>query len=103
MINLDKCSGSCNAVDGLSTTIYGPSKTKDIDVKVFNMITGINEDKTLIKHISCDCKCKFNSTTCNSNKNVIMTHANTTVKSFIHAKKIMVGILAQIFVRIVTI
>ena len=38
MINLDKCGESCNAVDGLSTTIYGLSKTKDIDVKVFNMI-----------------------------------------------------------------
>ena len=23
------------------------------------MITGINESKTLINHISCECKCKF--------------------------------------------
>ena len=38
------------------------------NVKVFNIITRINEPKTLIKHISCDCKCKFNSTTCNSNQ-----------------------------------
>ena len=33
------------------------------------MITRINEAKTLVKHISCDCKCKFNSTTFNSNQN----------------------------------
>ena len=32
------------------------------------MITRIKEAKTLVKHISCDCKCKFNSTTCNSNQ-----------------------------------
>ena len=32
------------------------------------MITRINEGKTLIKHISCDCKCRFNSTKCNSNQ-----------------------------------
>ena len=25
----------------------------------FNMITGINGLKTLTKHISCECKCKF--------------------------------------------
>ena len=30
------------------------------------MITNENETKTMTKHISCDCKCKFNSTTCNS-------------------------------------
>ena len=62
MINLDKCSGSCNTVDDLSTKVRVPSKTKDITVKVFIMRTKINEAKTLIKHISCDCKCKFKST-----------------------------------------
>ena len=51
--------------DNLSTKICVPSKTKDVNLKVFNMITKINEAKTLVKHISCDCKCKSNSTTCN--------------------------------------
>ena len=32
------------------------------------MITGINELKTLTKHISCECKCKFDGRKCNSNK-----------------------------------
>ena len=32
------------------------------------MITGINESKTLTKHISCQCKCKFDGTKCKSNK-----------------------------------
>ena len=41
-------------------------KTKDINVKVSNMITNKNLAKIMTKHISCDCKCKFNSTTCNS-------------------------------------
>ena len=31
------------------------------------MITRINQAKTLVKHILCDCKCKLDSTTCNSN------------------------------------
>ena len=34
---------------------------------VFNMITGINESKTLTKHI-CKCKCKFDGRKCNSNQ-----------------------------------
>ena len=32
------------------------------------MITRIHEAEPLVKHISCDCKCKFNSTTYNSNQ-----------------------------------
>ena len=32
------------------------------------MITGINESKTLIKHVSCECKCKLNGTKCNSSQ-----------------------------------
>ena len=43
-------------------------KTKDANFKVFSMTTRIHEDKTLIKHISCDFKCKFNSATFNSNQ-----------------------------------
>ena len=37
-------------------------------VKAFNMITNKNKAKTMTEHISYGCKCKFNSTTCNSNQ-----------------------------------
>ena len=65
MVSLDKCNGSCNV---LSPIICVPKETKDINVKVFNMITNKNEAKTIAKHTLCDYKCKFSSTTCNSNK-----------------------------------
>ena len=32
------------------------------------MITGINESKTLTKHILCECKCKFDGTKCKSSQ-----------------------------------
>ena len=60
MVSLDKCNGSCNV---LSTKICVPKKTKDINVKAFNMITNKNEVKTMTKHIQYYyCKCKLNST-----------------------------------------
>ena len=31
------------------------------------MITGINESKTLTKHLSSDCKCRSDGTKCKSN------------------------------------
>ena len=61
-ISLDKCTGICNV---LSPKICATKETKDINVKVFNMITSKSEAKEMTKHISCYCKCKFNSTTCN--------------------------------------
>ena len=61
MISLDKCTGSCNI---LSSKICVPKK--NVNVKAFNMITNKNEAKVMTEHIPCDCKCKFNSTTCNS-------------------------------------
>ena len=43
-------------------------KTEDLNLSVFNMITGINESKTLTKQILCKCQCKFNGIKCKSNQ-----------------------------------
>ena len=64
-ISLDKSNGSCNVLYPKKCV---PKKTKDIKVKVFNMITNKNEAKSMTKHVSCNCNYKFNSTTCNSNQ-----------------------------------
>ena len=47
---------------------YGFQRKKVVNIKAFNMITKKNEAKTMAKHISRDCKCKFNSTTCSLNQ-----------------------------------
>ena len=65
MISLDKCSGCCIV---LFPKICVLKETKDVNVKAFNTKTNKNEAKKMIKHILCDCKCKFNSRTCNSNQ-----------------------------------
>ena len=39
-------------------------QNKDLNLSVFSMITRINELKTLTKHISCECKCKFDGRKC---------------------------------------
>ena len=77
---------------------YVISKTKDINVKAFNIITRINEPKTLIKHISCDAniivQCVIGI------KNWIIKHVSVNVKIIVRAKKIF-GILAHALVRII--
>ena len=67
-VKLDRCVGSCNTLNNLSNKVYVPNKTEDLNLSIFNIITGINESKTLTKYISCECKCKFDGTKCNSNQ-----------------------------------
>ena len=52
----------------LSNKVYVPNKTEDLNLSVFNMITGVNESKTLTKHISCESKCRFDRRKCNSDQ-----------------------------------
>ena len=42
-INLDRCAGSCNTLHDLSNKVCVPNKTEDLNLNVFDMITGINE------------------------------------------------------------
>ena len=72
MSKLDRCVGSCNTPNNLSNKVCVPSKTS-LNLTVFNVITGINESKTLAKHISCECKCRFDV------KNVIQIHSGIMI------------------------
>ena len=44
------------------------NKTEDLNQSVLNMIAEINESKSLTKHISCKCKCRFDGRKCNSDQ-----------------------------------
>ena len=51
VFKLDRCVGSCNTLNDLSNEACVPNKRVDLNLSVFNMITGINESKTLTKHM----------------------------------------------------
>ena len=59
------------------------------------MITGINELKILTKHISCECKCRFDGKNVIPINGGITINVNMSLKKFIYMKKIMFGILLQ--------
>ena len=73
--------GSCDALIDLSNKVFVPNKTEDLNINVFSMITGINESKTL-KHISCECNCKFKDRKCNldNDNNGIAINVDMSVK-----------------------
>ena len=49
-VNLDRCMGGFNTLNDLSNKVCVPSKIEDLNLSVFNMITGINESKILTKY-----------------------------------------------------
>ena len=51
-VTLDRCVGSCDALNDLSNKVCAPNKSEDLNLNVFSMITGINESKASRKHIS---------------------------------------------------
>ena len=67
-IKLDRCVGGCNTLNELSNKLCVQNNTEDLNLIVFNVITVINVSKTLTKHISCECKCKFYGRKCISNQ-----------------------------------
>ena len=67
-VKIDRCVRSCNTLNDLCNKVCVLNKTDDLNLSVFNMITGINESKIIIKHISGECKCKVDGRNCNSNQ-----------------------------------
>ena len=99
MISLNKYTGSCNV---LAPKVFVPKETKDMNVKTFNTITNNDEGKAMTEQISCDFKCKVNSTTCNSNQKWDNKTCQCECKDYHDCEKIIVGIQTRVFVRMVS-
>ena len=57
---VNKCGGSCNNIDDPYARACVPNKVKNMNVIVFNLISGINETKYLVQHESCEYECRLN-------------------------------------------
>ena len=79
--SFDRCNGSCNTLDDLSSIECVLNKTEDENLNVFNTIKIINELKTLIKHISCDCNANLMVRDVIQNKTAITINGDTNVKN----------------------
>ena len=46
VVNSDRYNGICSTLNYPSNRIYVPNKIKEVNLSIFNMITGTNESKT---------------------------------------------------------
>ena len=65
-IKTSKCSGSCNNINDPYAKMCVPDVVKNLNVKVFNLMSRTNETRHIEWHETCKCKCRFNSSVCNN-------------------------------------
>ena len=88
-----------NTFNDLSNKVSLPNKTEDSNLSMLNIITGIDESRTLTKHVSCQCKCKFDGRRYNLNYWKNNENANVSVKNIMYVQKIMLSILLHVLVK----
>ena len=64
-IKVDRCIRSCNNITNPYSKVCLPDITKNVTVKVFNLISQQNEMKEISFHKSCRCDCLLNKSVCN--------------------------------------
>ena len=65
-IKVNKCSGSCNNINDPYAKLCIPDIIENINVKVFNLMSRINETRQIIWYETCKCVCRLISAVCNS-------------------------------------
>ena len=63
---VNKCSGSCDTLDNPMTILCVPNIIKRINMIVYNFLMRLNETRNVLRHESCKCICRLNSSVCNS-------------------------------------
>ena len=64
-IKVNKCSGDCNTINDPMAKLCVPDIVKDINIKVFNMLSRINDTRKIVWHETCKCICRLTSAICN--------------------------------------
>ena len=64
-IKVNKCGGSCNGINDPYAKLCVPDIIKNINVKVFNLMSRINEARYIICHETCKCICRLTASVCN--------------------------------------
>ena len=65
-IKVNKCSGSCSNINDPYAKLCVPDIVKNINVKVLNLMSRINETREIIWHETCKCICRLTLAVCNS-------------------------------------
>ena len=60
-IKTNKCSGNCNNINDPYSKICVPDIIKNLNVKVFNLMSRTNETRHIEWHETCKCECRLDA------------------------------------------
>ena len=63
---VNNSSGSCNNINNPYAKLCVPDIVKNINVKVFNLMSWTHQTKDIEWHENCKCKCRLDSSVCNN-------------------------------------
>ena len=65
-VKISKCSWRCNNINDPYAKMCISDVVKNIDLKVFNLISKTNETRYVKLHETCKCKCRLDASVCNN-------------------------------------
>ena len=65
-IKTSKCSGSCNNINNPLAKLCVPDVVKNLNVKVFNLMSRTNETRHIEWHETCKYKCRLDASVSNT-------------------------------------
>ena len=65
-IKTSKCSGSCNNINDPYAKMCVPDNVKNLNARVFNLMSRSNETRHMERHETCECTCKLDASVSNN-------------------------------------
>ena len=75
-VKINRCSGDCNSVNDPYAKICVPDVVKNLNVKVFDLMSRTNETRSIKLHETCKCICRLII-----NKDLIKINVDVNVKN----------------------
>ena len=60
-IKINQCSGNCNNINNPYAKTWVPDVIKDLNVKVFNLMSRTNKTRFIKWHEKCKCECRLDA------------------------------------------
>ena len=65
-VKINRCNGNCNNINDPYVRICLPDTVKNLNVKIFSLMSKTNETRHIELHESCKCICRLNEIICNN-------------------------------------
>ena len=104
-IKASKCSGNCNNINNPYPKICVPDIIKNLNVKVFNLMSRTNETRYIEWHETCKCECRLDAIVCNNkqrwNKNKCKCECKELIDKGVCVTKDLFGIVVIVSLNVI--